>query len=389
MSLIALLLLTGCVGPWGAAKRANSVESYADFLAAYPTSPRVEAARERAEVLRWERAEVRRDSESYRAYLYAHPEGPHARSASVELDHATYREAVDRRGLETYLLTLSQGVHAKEVRASLQELDWSEAHQKGTANSYGKYILHHSKGPHAPEARTLRDDLIWQDVVAKDSVHGYRRYLTGYLTGAHRQEAEARIEQLVFTRARILVRGRTSWRANGEALADGVAREVKRGFAKYLVALGYDTTVPVVAMDFTDVAQPPHPLDSQPVEAGTGLFVIDLDERRGERMREAYATIIKATVAVYAPSKREAMSSDWVEVRTSPYLVVRSDQMSMHLDAEVRIADALISSVRPGDFLKALEDPVEAAPVIRDAAKQTQRVDQVADEGSLERLLRQ
>jgi len=331
----------------------HSAEAYAEFRAAYPSSPKAVVAERKEEVLRWEHAQHQGDAQSYRAYIHAHPGGPHGDEARRELDHAMFREAAgDRRAMQTYLVYQQvSGAHIPEAEAALEELDWSDARAVGTSDAYGSYLLHHPEGGHAMEAAALRDGAIWQKVSEKDSVYSYRRYLDDQRSGHHRDEAEARIEALTFDKAKIAVRARSTWRGQGAALAANMAHEIRRDWVMRLYGLGYGTSIAVVTSDLTAVSEPEHPLDTWTVEPGTALFVVDLDERRGMRMEPYYATIIKGTVTLYASGKREALSSGWVEARTSAY-VDRISQEGMHVDAELRLSKLLWSAVRAQDFLR-------------------------------------
>jgi hypothetical protein len=350
MPLVVLLLLLGCGGPWGVAKRVNSIESYANFVANYPTSSQAEEAHRRAEVLRWKQASDRKDASSYRIYLYAHPDGSHAAEATSALEHAMYREARDRRAYESYLLSYPAGAHAAAVKNALEGIDWDDARRAGTAASFARYILHHPQGQYATEARKQRDDLLWEEAVAKDSVHSYRYYLMRLRTGAYRPDAEARIAELIFTRVKVVVRVRSTWRSDGRTLANNLVREVRNNFATDLTALGFDRYVEVLSVDLTGQSDPPHPLDAYPITPGTGLIIVDIAERRGEEMRSVHATILKATVSIYASARREPMASEWVEQRTASYL--DENQEGMNRSAEVRIGEALIRAIRPEHFLK-------------------------------------
>jgi len=358
---LILMVLVGC-GPWAKTQRLNTASGYADFRATYPTSSKADVAVRREEALRWEEAKTQQDVRSYRAYLHAHPEGEHADEAQREMDHALFREAQDARALQAYLVYQPQGAHVDEARASLDALAWLEAQSVDTSDAYGAYVLHHPDGAHVEEATALRDEGIWAEVRQRDSVFSYRRYLDEQHRGTHREDAEARIEALTFERATIVVRSRSTWRGDGHALATHMVDEIRRDWLMRLYALGFEVPIDVVSTDLTGVASPDHPLDSWPVDVGTALFVVDLDERRGRRMEPYFGTVLKGTVTLYASGKREPLSSGWVEARTSPY-VERRSQAQMHEDAERRLAEILWSAVRADAFLR---EGLEAPSILPD-----------------------
>ncbi len=349
--VVALLVLSSGCGPWGTAKRVNSVESYANYLAANPSSRHAEDAHRRAERARWKRAETDGRASSYQAYLYAHPDGKHAEEAAVKLDNATFREARGRGQFESYLRTHSKGRHTKEAAKAIEELDWAEANKARTPASYAAYINHNPEGAHIAEASKLRDDMIWSGVAEEDLIPGYRRYLSDHPTTRYSPDAKARIEELTFLRARIVIRVQKTWREEPLSLADNVSEQLKLDFVHGLIALGFHKDIPIETIDGTRSPEQIHPLDAFPVESGTGLFLIDLEETRGEDLKSGYATIIDATVQVYAAGRREAMASQSTIAETEAY-VVGSSQDRLNLDAEKRLGRALMGSVRPQDYLR-------------------------------------
>jgi hypothetical protein len=358
--ILVLMVLVGC-GPWAKTQRLNTASGYAEFRTTYPTSPKVAVAVRKEEALRWTQARTEQDAASFRAYLHAHPQGEHVEEARGALDHALYREAKDRRAFQSYLVYQPEGAHVDEAKAALESLDWSDARAVGTSEAYGSYLLHHPEGAHVEEATALRDEGIWTEARQRDSVFGYRRYLDQQRRGAHRDEAEARIEALTFVRAKIALRSRSTWRGDGNALATELAAEVRRDWVIRLYALGFETPIEVMTADLTGVPSPMHPLDQWPIDVGTALFVVDLDERRGRRLEPYYGTVLKGSVTLYAAGKREPLSSGWVEARTSAY-VERGSQAQMHDDAEQRLAEILWSAVRADEFLREGVEPPSRLP---------------------------
>jgi len=345
---LALLVLSGC-GPWGTAKRINTVESYADYRAAYPDSPHAEDAHRRAHKLLWSNAESDGLSASYKAYLYAHPDGEHAAKATIELDHATFREAKTRTELISYLHSYPKGKHTEDAATALDELAWTEATKGDNPRSYAAYITQNPDGAHLEKASEIRDGMLWKGVIEKDLIAGYRRYLEDHPTTRYSPDARARIEALTFDRVRIVLRLRKTWRPEPMSLVTNAAAQLKRDFVRGLVELGFHKDIPIEAIDGTRGGEQIHPLDAFPVEPGTGLFLIDLEETKGENLDSGYATVITARVEVYASGRRGPMSADTAVAETEAY-VPGSSQTRLNQDAEKRLGTALMGAVDPLEY---------------------------------------
>jgi len=268
-----------------------------------------------------------------------------------------YREAKDQRALRSYLVHQREGAHVVEAEAALEALAWKDACELGSADAYGSYLLHYPDGDHAAEAAARRDDAVWSSVRERDSIYGYRRYLDKHPLGAHRVEAASRLDALTFHRVRIVVRARSTWRGDGLAMATGFAEPLQDVWVEWLHGQGFARPTEVEVVDLTDVSAPPHPLEAWPVEVGTGLIVVDLDERRGMRLDPYFETVIKGTVTLYASGKERPLTSGWVEARSSAF-VPRPSQDALHRDAEVRLVGQLPQSVRVRDFLEPGAEPV-------------------------------
>ncbi len=89
-----LVLAAGCSrekSDWRSAQAADTPESYAQFVSAYPESPKVAAARERlqqlAEEKDWRAAAETDTLEAYHQFLAQHPGGKWAPEAQVRIDN--------------------------------------------------------------------------------------------------------------------------------------------------------------------------------------------------------------------------------------------------------------------------------------------------------------
>lgn len=91
--MAAALVTGGCdhtEGDWTAAKQANTVAAYQQFLAAHPQGAHAGEARDGIDSLDWKEAQTRGTTDGYQKYLSAHAGGAHAGAAKDAIESAAW-----------------------------------------------------------------------------------------------------------------------------------------------------------------------------------------------------------------------------------------------------------------------------------------------------------
>ncbi len=178
----------------------------------------------------WVRALEIDTLESYRDYLEAFPDGRHKDEAQEEInkyDERAWQQTQDRNTLaayEDYLEAWPEGLYASQAREKIAELkaaaearakdaaeraaqeagDWEDAARENTIESYERYLAKHPAGRNSEEARrriealqqAAADEAAWAEAKASGRASSYEQYLASFPQGAHVAEAIAALEQL-------------------------------------------------------------------------------------------------------------------------------------------------------------------------------------------------
>jgi hypothetical protein len=124
---VVALTLTGCnrtEKDWTAAKQANTVIAYKEFLTNHPQGAHVEDARNGIEALDWKDAQAKGTIDAYEGYLKAH----------------------------------AGGAHAEAAKSGVESLDWEETATKG-ATAFSAYLDFHRKYPGSTRLTAVTADV--------------------------------------------------------------------------------------------------------------------------------------------------------------------------------------------------------------------------------------
>jgi len=307
----SLLSLGGCAGKaWREARRANTSQAYAAFVANNPEHGKVRVARVRAEALDWEATIEADTADAYALFIATHPTSPHVLDARERGEVVAWEEAVadgSVAALEGYLARYGSGDHEREARERIEDAWYEQSREDDTVDSWSRYLVRYPVGRYVDEARRRRDALGWEATTSAGTPSAYRAYLRQHPRGTHRQEARDWLAGLrVHTLQPVLVYRRT-WR-------DPALRERDR--ARYLedfemgllYDLARDFTIRDTLVDDDPAHGLPHVQERHGTEPGVGLLELVVDEVEGRRFEPSgHATDITGTLSLFAPPTREAI----------------------------------------------------------------------------------
>ena len=195
---------------WLAAKRANTVEAFEDYINEYPSGVHAPDAKKYLEDLKalipakderaWTAAQQFATLEAYENYLTAFPSGAHASDSRGRIENLKAAEA-------------------KALAATKDERAWTTAQQFGTVEAYENYLTAFPSGAHASdstgriedlkaaEAKALavaKDERAWTTAQQFGTIEAYENYLAAFPTGAHASDSRRRIQDLKATEAKAL-----------------------------------------------------------------------------------------------------------------------------------------------------------------------------------------
>ena len=341
---MGLLLSSGCAGKaWREARRANTSQAYAAFVANQPEHGKVRVARARAEELDWEAAQQADDASTYAMFVATHPTSTYVTAAQERGEVVAWEEAVEVgtvAALETYLVRHGQGVHGNEVRVLIEQAWYDDARVADTIDAWSAYLVRYPAGQHVEEARARRDALGWDATVSAGTPVAYRDYLRQHPRGKHRAEARQWLAELrVHTLQPVLVY-RTTWRdpRTRDRDRDRYVEQFEKGL---LDELARDFTLrPTLVED--DPARGLGPVQERHgVEVGVGLLELVIDETEGRHFEPSgHATDIRSTLQLFVPPTSEPIFTYAVD-DTTPETILGSTVESLYTEAVLEFGGSL------------------------------------------------
>jgi hypothetical protein len=340
--LVLLCSVLAACGPkdWRQARRAGTSDAYHTFALAHGGQPRGAVAERRAEALGWTEAHAAGTSEAFATFAERHPASDHAGEALAQAEVLGWQEASAEDtlpALTRFVARYPSSVHKIEAAARLEELTWQVAQAEGSMAAFGRYLARYPSGPHAADAVAERDRMTWESTSATNTRHAYRKYLEQFPDGAHAGAANAWIEDSYVDRLQPLValiethQGRSAHstvlaRVRG-AVEAGLLDDLRDMFA----------LEPTRTYDGTNGM--PHPHDMLGKRVGTGILVIEIYEKGGQRFEPSgQGTDISAVLRLYAPNTADAVWVREVAVST-PERVTGQDDSALHLGAVQELGD--------------------------------------------------
>jgi len=335
--LVVSFVLPGCAGKaWREARRTNTSEAYAAFVARQPEHPKVSKARLRAEDLDWDTSLAADTADAYAMFIATHPASPRVPEARVLAEQRAWVEAKadgSIGALEGYLARFGTGgEHEAEAQTLIEKAWYDRAATDDSVESWSRYLVRYPAGAFLTEARERRDLLGWNLTVETGTREAYENYLRRFPRGEHRDAARAWLASLrVHTLQPVLVYRRT-WRPDSRRRWDRAVyqRDLERGLL-YDLARSF-TIRPVIVEDDPERALA-HIQERHGVEEGVGLLELVVDEAEGRTFEPSgRATDIKATLSVYAPPTIAPVWSVELE-QSTPARIYGSTVESLYTEA--------------------------------------------------------
>ncbi|MEZ4235585.1 MAG: hypothetical protein R3F59_05355 [Myxococcota bacterium] len=342
-ALLLAATLAAC-GPkdWRQARQAGTSASYHTFAVAHPGEPRGAIAARRAASLGWSEAQAANTSEGYWSFARQYPSSEHALEARGLAESTGWAEASAEGTIGAYasfVQRFPESAHVPEAEAQVEALSYAQAKAEGTLASWGQYLQRYPNGPHAQEAWTERERMAWENAVEADRRHAYVKFLEQYPDGPHAEQARSWLGETYVTRLQPVVAliethapepGHAAIIAQArQEVADGLLKDVAPMFA----------IEPVKTYDGTRGMPHPHQMFGK--QAGTGVLVVEIYEKPGEKYEPAAQGYeISAVLRLYAPNTGDAVWVREVTVQT-PEKVVGQDATALHRATMDALGDRL------------------------------------------------
>ena len=203
--------------------RANTEQSYQDYLTSWPNARHTAIANVRLSELNEARlaedhafkvAKEQNTKEALEGYLMSNAHGLHTREAQESLDalEATAYETAERVNTEQsygdYLISWPNGSHSATANVRLSELKdgrladdqaFKVAKEQNTKEALAAYLMSNARGFHTGEAQESLDALevaAYEAAERANSIKAYEGYLAAWPQGAHKAVANSRLSEV-------------------------------------------------------------------------------------------------------------------------------------------------------------------------------------------------
>jgi hypothetical protein len=99
LSITLSFILTACdrtESDWLKARKANTLNTFNDFISKHPQGPHLDEAKRGIEEIEWQTAKTNDNAEAYSSYLLKYPEGLYADEGRKKLNQLEWRAALNR-----------------------------------------------------------------------------------------------------------------------------------------------------------------------------------------------------------------------------------------------------------------------------------------------------
>lgn len=215
---VFVLGFSGCgvTKAYEAAKTAESIPLYEEFLTRYPKSKLGAQAKQELDVLYeerdWQATSYVNTIYAYESFILDYPQSGYKRIAESRIaelvESSAWQEATKVHSVESYEIFISAYPYSKYVgnaRARIAEImdnnAWKEAEYRNTVDSYQGYVSAFPQGVYVEVAyiRITEIRVIlphWEKAVESNSPESYRLFLTSYSSSSYGILAREKLTEL-------------------------------------------------------------------------------------------------------------------------------------------------------------------------------------------------
>lgn len=197
--MVTVALVTACAtiqNRWEAAKSADTITAYEQFLKEYPDGDLADQARlrrgELSEERDWRSAAAIDSVDAYEDFIKNYPKGRYSHDAHERRELLSLLNISNEKILKRY----QQGVFMDEARITLEKLSFDQAMAGNTVSAYEGFLKRYPVGKLADEAARRIEKLSFEQAQSEDTVQAYDGYLDRYPDGAFADDARSRRDKL-------------------------------------------------------------------------------------------------------------------------------------------------------------------------------------------------
>ncbi len=181
-----LLLLTffGCESvqkDFDKAAKANTEQSYRDFIKTHGGHPFAKEAKKRLELIVYEAAIKSNDEKALENFLAEFPDGAKFNEAKQRLESIAFEAALklnNEKAWEGFLAKFPDGSKFIEAKQQLEQLVLKAARQTGTLEAYENFIQRFPDSPQLKQAKAELRKMVWPKVPSSAFSHGMWQIVT-------------------------------------------------------------------------------------------------------------------------------------------------------------------------------------------------------------------
>ncbi|MGA3079245.1 MAG: protein kinase [Bryobacteraceae bacterium] len=210
----------GAEAAWEKIKDTNDDRALESFLANFPQSKHLEAARHRLEALRleageWTATKASGDPQKIQAFVSRHTSSRFSTEARKIIAETmsekeawdSIKDTNDEQTLESFLRRFPKGPYAGLTAARIKELRsaeanaWTRVRNSLDPDALRAYVAHYPQAEHVPEANQRLSQIdaeakAWKIVSNSGDINAFESFLAQHPNGAHGSDARHRLESL-------------------------------------------------------------------------------------------------------------------------------------------------------------------------------------------------
>ncbi len=200
---------------WKETVKSLSLESYYNFLEAFPNGGYASAAkaaiRDINDDMLWASANEVKTYSAYKDYLSSFPQGRHLEEATTIVNEmreeiewadakskdssAAYKDFIKKYPKTKYLSDAN-----KAISICTEREFWEKKLEENTVKGYNSYLSKYPKGVYASKAKNnidrINEATAWNKTVAANTIESYQEYLSNSKKKAFKEDAEAKIAEI-------------------------------------------------------------------------------------------------------------------------------------------------------------------------------------------------
>lgn len=186
-------------GKWKKAQKANTIESYQEFLRNYPESEFFNAANLKLIELEFNKAKKVNTIDGYKYFLDEYGENSFTEEVKNNLIECEFYKAKNKNTISAYkefLRKYPDSEFSNSAKYSISKIDFQTSKRINTIESYQQYIEKYPNNKFTKEASNLLEELEFDNAQKINSVTAYESYILQYPDGVRAKEAEKSINEI-------------------------------------------------------------------------------------------------------------------------------------------------------------------------------------------------